>query len=145
MTAYNELLTEFDIVKKLLLTIRYCRGIQYLSSLTSLTDFQALSLQCQRNYVTMFMSDDLTPSYEQLRLGMQADIEVSLAESEPNERQQQEKCTYCDANIETGKLMCNDEHDMPRCCLSMVQVCVFRPENGVLINNKFNLTFCRCH
>lgn len=122
--------SEFEIVKKLLFAIRCCRGIKYLSSLrTELSEFQAQSLRCQRNYVRDFLSTELTESYEKLRIEIQADIEVLLTESEEASANVVEKCVYCDGVIDDGKLMCGDNHELPRCCLSMTQVSILNKKS----------------
>lgn len=121
----DAILSEFEIVKKLLFAIRCCIGIKYLTSLTTpLTDFQCLSLKCQRALVRQFLSTDLTNNYELLRIDFQPDIEILLTESESSIVNIVEKCVYCDGLIEGDQLICAENHDMPRCCLSMVQVCV---------------------
>lgn len=110
-------------MKKLFFAIRSCCGIKHLLEINEkLTEFQALSLRCQRNFVRGFLNADLSANYESLRRDIQPEVELLLTESEEACAEVVEKCVYCEAEIESGKLMCNENHDLPRCCLSMTQV-----------------------
>lgn len=90
--------------------------------MSKLSEFQALSLTCQRNFLKHFLSSDLLEAYERLRNEIQPELEMLLTESEESCENVVERCVYCDDVIDDGKMMCGDSHDMPRCCLSMIQV-----------------------
>lgn len=86
---------------------------------------------------------ELTENYGRLRAEALPEIQLLLVETQFLDTGLQEECVYCGAHIEEDKLVCNDGHDLPRCCLSMAQVryiSIFQ-FRGKLYNFEYFLIF----
>lgn len=60
--------------------------------------------------------------YDLLKKEFHPIIEVLLIETEHFDELATENCAYCSEVIKIGKLVCVNEHNLVRCCISMVQV-----------------------
>lgn len=89
-----------------------------------LTAFQYLSGKCLMKYLIAYLETNQTENQsipmkelviKQVNRLMR-EAQGIFQESIP------EFCVYCNETIEPEHMTCPDNHDMPRCCLTMVQV-----------------------
>lgn len=119
----NILLAEYEIIKKIIFAILSVQRLTHINSLKGIrTSFQLLSACKHRAYLREFIEFDIVNEYEILKKTFCPTIQVILAETEEFDKGPCELCVYCEQEIEAGKLMCKNDHDMPRCCVSMIQV-----------------------
>lgn len=114
---------ECEALRCLILAINCTRSLSRLTELkTPLTENQSAGCQNIRAYLQAFVTRNLSGHLEAAKLALHPTIELILTETEPFDSQIQLTCVYCDEPIPTGKLTCANEHEMPRCVFSMVQV-----------------------
>lgn len=87
-----------------------------------MTSFQLTAARCQRNYLREFTATAIVEKFETMRKEFVPNVELLLIETEHFDEISTEKCVYCDEIIDIGKFVCANEHKLPRCCISMVQV-----------------------
>lgn len=126
MYEANSTLDEYNILKKFTYAILACRKLQYLNQIgNNLTTFQLTSARCQRNLLKNFIAADIAEAYDALKKEFHPIVEVLLIETEHFDELSTENCAYCNDTIGIGEQICANGHDLPRCCLSMVQVINF--------------------
>lgn len=123
MTESGNLLGEYNILKKFISAIQsYSILLRLNKNTKKLTQFQIISAQCHRTSLLEFMNLSIFDEYEAIKVQFHPLIEALLSASEGLDRRGVEKCAYCDEPIDRIKGICAQEHDLPRCCISMTQI-----------------------
>lgn len=130
MIESGNLLGEYNILKKFIFAIHSYTLLARFNSKTltkKLSEFQKLSAKCHRTALQDFINLCIFDEYEKIRTEFIQLIEkLLIATDKLDDDKIIEKCAYCDAPIDRNTGVCSDEHDMPRCCISLVQI----PLNG---------------
>lgn len=131
MIESGNLLGEYNILKKLIFAIHsYTLLVRFngKSMVKKLSAFQRLSAKCHRAALQDFINLCIFDEYEKIRGEFIQLIEKLLIATDKftDDDKIIETCTYCDAPIHRSTGLCSDEHEMPRCCMSLVQI----PLNG---------------
>lgn len=119
----SQLLGEYEILRKIVFVIWAIRSLSHLNGQREqLSTFQMEAANGLRAFLHTFLQMDVTNVCETLIKRFQPTVELLLTETEHFAEFPPVSCVYCDQPIEVGKLMCVEEHDMPRCFLTQVQV-----------------------
>lgn len=119
----SQLLGEYEVLRKIVFVIWAFRSLSHLGGQREqLTEFQTQAAHGLRAFLYVFLQMDVTNVYESLIKRFRPIVELLLTETEHFDELPPVSCVYCDQPIELDKLTCADEHDMPRCCLSQVQL-----------------------
>lgn len=117
------LLGEYDIAKRFIFAIRSYQTLSlFRKTKDELNALQIISAQCHRVYLRGFVELSIFEEYEIIKLQFHPAIEELLAQTKFFDGGIGERCSYCDEPIELGKMLCNDEHDLSRCCITNTQV-----------------------
>lgn len=123
MIESGTLLGEYNVLKKFILAIQSYGILTHLRrNVKKLTQFQIISAQCHRTALYEFISLNIFDEYEAIRAKFHAAIETLLTETDAFDKRAEEKCVYCDLKVDRIRGVCEQEHDLPRCCISMTQV-----------------------
>lgn len=123
LTESGNLLGEYNILKKFILAIQSYSILLYLKKKSKkLNEFQIISAQCHRTSLYDFMNLSIFDEYEAIKVQFHQAIETLLTATDDLDKRGTEKCAYCDEIVNRSKWMCEHEHDLPRCCISMTQV-----------------------
>lgn len=87
-----------------------------------MTNFQKLSIKSMVIYLKNFLTNDFLKEYQEIRLLFQEILVILFDRVDFIDASAPEICVYCNEFVENEKLMCPDNHNMARCCISMVQV-----------------------
>lgn len=130
MIESGNLLGEYNILKKFIFAIQsYTLLVRFnsKSGAKKLSAFQKLSAKCHRAALHDFINLCIFDEYEKIRAEFVQLIEkLLIATDKFDDDKIIETCSYCDAPIGRNTGVCSDEHEMPRCCISLVQI----PLNG---------------
>lgn len=119
----SSVFAEYGLLQQMILAIRSYRILEYLNEKREkLSDFQLLAIVCNRMTLRNFISLSICDEYDVIKLPFHQVIEEMLAKWENCIWQIDEHCAYCDNPIDQSTQMCSDEHDMPRCCISAIQL-----------------------
>lgn len=118
----SNLLGEYDILKKFIFAVRSYQALTYFNQLSDLKPFQILSAQCHRRSLREFVDMSIFEEYEIIKMQFHPAIELLLNETHTFDERLLEQCVYCNQPIEHGKEVCSENHELPRCCISMVQL-----------------------
>lgn len=118
----SNLLGEYDIIKKFIFAVHSYRTLTHLSTVDKPKPFHILSAQCQRTALREFVDLSIFEEYEIIKMQFHPTIEQLLVDTETFDDRLLEQCVYCDQPIERGKTICDQGHDLPRCCFSQVQL-----------------------
>lgn len=130
MIESGNLLGVYNILKKFIFAMHsYTLLMRFNSKANAnkLTPFQKLSAKCHRAALQDFLNLCIFDEYEKIRSEFVQLVEKLLIATEKlDDDKIIETCAYCDAPIDRRTGVCDDEHDLPRCCISLVQI----PLNG---------------
>lgn len=115
---------EYELIKKTILVINYNTRLQTIlnqSTPKTLNKFQLLSIKCLATFLQNYMDGNFLEKYniwhDSIRPNIQSICsELAEWEAEP------ESCSYCYEPIELNQMQCKHQHDIQRCCITMVQV-----------------------
>lgn len=123
MIESGNLLGEYNILKKFILAIQsYSILLRLNKNAKKLSKFQIISAQCHRTSLYDFINLSIFDEYEAIKVQFHPLIEMLLTASEGLDKRAVEKCAYCDGPVDRIKGICEQEHDLPRCCISMTQI-----------------------
>lgn len=123
LTESGNLLGEYNILKKFILAIQSYSILTYLrENSKNLNEFQIISAQCHRASLYEFINLSIFDEYEAIKVQFHSAIEILLTATDDFDKRAVEKCSYCDGPVDRLKGVCEQEHDIPRCCISMTQV-----------------------
>lgn len=119
--------SQFHMAKRTILAITYYRQVISIldncqENIDSMTNFQKLSTKSMVIYLKNFLKNDFLEEYAEIRLLFEKLFVLLFDRVQFLESSAPEICVYCNDFIENGKLICADNHNMARCCISMVQV-----------------------
>lgn len=119
----GNLFAEYGFLTRMILAIRSYRIIKHLSRKTrTLGEFQRLAMLCCRTELRDFLSLSIFDEYDAIKLPFHSKIEEILAKTDGCVRSIDEFCVYCDKVIDQKTRMCSDNHNFPRCCISLIQL-----------------------
>lgn len=119
----SQLLGEYEILRKIVFVIWAIRSLGHLNGQREkLSTFQMEAANGLRAFLRTFLQMDVTNVCETLIKRFQPTVELLLTETERFGEFPAVSCVYCDQPIDVEKLLCAEEHDMPRCFLTQVQV-----------------------
>lgn len=119
---------ECDLLRRTILAITTFRRltsilVNFSSPQYQITNFQKLSTHCMRKYLSNYLNGIFLYAYEFLRDRLTEQFENLLEQTRfLVSSAVPELCVYCNDIIEEDRLTCADNHEMARCCVSMVQV-----------------------
>lgn len=138
MIESGNLLGEYNILKKFIFAIHSYTLLMRFNNKTiakKLSAFQKLSAKCHRAALQDFINLSIFDEYEKIRTEFIQLIEkLLIATDKFDDDKIIETCAYCDASIDRSTGFCNDQHELPRCCISLVQI----PLNG-----QFQCSHCQ--
>ncbi|XP_031626263.1 uncharacterized protein LOC116342686 [Contarinia nasturtii] len=115
--------SEYNVLKKFILTLQSYSILLHLNKIAKkLNEFQIISAQCHRRSLYEFINLNVAKEYESIKVQFHPLIETLLTKSDGLDKRAIEKCAYCDAPVDGVKGVCELEHNLPRCCISMVQI-----------------------
>lgn len=130
MIESGNLLGEYNILKKFIFAIHSYTLLMRFNNKTvakKLDTFQKLSAKCHRVALQDFVNLCIFDEYEKIRAEFIQLIEkLLIATVQFGDDKIIESCAYCDEPVDRHTGVCRDEHDLPRCCISLVQI----PLNG---------------
>ncbi|KAJ6646372.1 Interferon-inducible double-stranded RNA-dependent protein kinase activator A like A, partial [Pseudolycoriella hygida] len=122
----NYLWHEFEYIRKMILAITYYKRLRYLMNIENFNDllpFQKLAGKSWRAYLNTFLEEDTgLKEYLLARNTLKINFDILLAETAGFDTFPSEFCLYCEKEIEVNKLACPDKHEIPRCCVTLLQV-----------------------
>lgn len=119
----GNLLGEYNVVKRFIYAIQSYKILTYLcENIQKLNEFQIISAQCHRTSLYDFLNLSIFEEYEAIKVQFHPEIEKILTATDDIDKRGVEKCAYCDAPVDRLKGVCEQEHDLARCCISMIQV-----------------------
>lgn len=123
MIESGNLLGEYNILKKFILAIQSYSILSRLNKNTKkLTQFQIISAQCHRTSLRDFINLSIFDEYEAIKVKFHSLIEALLSASDGLDKRGVEKCVCCDGPVDRIEGICEQDHDLPRCCISMIQI-----------------------
>lgn len=127
MVESNYLRHEFNIIRKTIFAITYYKRLSYLMNIENFNELlplQQLAAKSWRAYLIDYCdaSHMILEAYEKVRDTLKISFDILLDETKKFEQSPAEKCLYCEEDIEVNKLTCPDNHEMTRCCVTMIQV-----------------------
>lgn len=122
MVESGNLLGEYNILKKFIFAIQSYKLLLRLKKYyPKLNQFQILSAQSNRASLKEFINLPIFDEYEAIKEQVQPLIDDLIIAADVFGKHVDEECTYCSAPIDQEKGCCDSEHEVPRCCLSMIQ------------------------
>lgn len=119
----SQMLGEYEMLRRIVHIIWAIRSLSHLNGQRGqLSVFQKEAAHGLRAFLRAFLQIDVTNVCETVIKRFRPMIELLLTETKHFDEYSAISCVYCDQPIEVGKLVCADDHDMPRCFLSQVQV-----------------------
>lgn len=73
-------------------------------------------------YLRNFLKSEFLEEYTEMRLAFEEIFTLLMDRVSSLDETVPEICVYCNEFVVNGELMCPDNHNMARCCISMVQV-----------------------
>lgn len=123
MIESGNLLGEYNILKKFILAIQsYTILLRLSKNPKKITQFQIISAQCHRRALLEFINLSIFDEYEAIKVHFHPSIESVLSATDGFDKRGIEQCAYCDGPIDSIKGICEQEHDLPRCYISMTQI-----------------------
>lgn len=123
MIESGNLLGEYDIAKRFIFAIQSYQVLSlFKKTKTELNALQLVAAQCHRFSLRDFIELSIFDEYDVIKKRFHPAIESILSATECFDGCVAEGCSYCEEPIEFGKNMCNDEHDLTRCCITRTQV-----------------------
>lgn len=123
MIESGNLLGEYNILKKFIFAIHSYSTLMHLNENSKkLNQFQIISGQCHRTTLYEFINLSIFDEYEAIKMPFHHVIENLLSATDDFDKRAVEKCVYCDGAVDRVKGVCEKEHDLPRCCISMTQI-----------------------
>lgn len=128
MVESNYLRHEFNIIRKTILAITYYKRLSYLMNIENFNEllpFQQLAAKSWRAYLIDYLDvkHTILEVYEKVRDTLKISFDILLEETKKFEDSPSETCLYCNQYISVNMLTCPDSHEMPRCCVTLIQVC----------------------
>lgn len=119
--------THFHLAKRTILVLTYFRQISAIfdaceDNIDRLTNFQKLSAKSMAIYLRNFLKTDFLAEYTEMRFAFQQIFTLLFDRVRLLDETVPEICVYCNEFVVNGELVCPDNHNMTRCCISMVQV-----------------------
>lgn len=123
MIESGNLLGEYNVLKKFILAIQSYSILSQLNiNAKKLNEFQIISAQCHRTSLYEFINLSIFEEYEAIKVQFHPMIEALLSATDEFDQRAIEKCVYCDTAVDRINGMCGQEHHLPRCCISMIQI-----------------------
>lgn len=123
MIESGTLLGEYNVLKKFILAIQSYSILTHLNQHPKkLNEFQIISSQCHRTSLYEFNNLSIFDEYEAIKAKFHIDIEKLLTQTDSLDKRAVEKCVYCDLPVDRINGICEQGHDLPRCCISMTQI-----------------------
>lgn len=116
----GNLLGEYNILKKFIFAIQSYKILsQLITNHKKLNQFQKLSCERHRNSLWDFLNLSIFDEYEAIKAQFRPLIEDILTATDKFDEKTAEKCPICDTTIETMQCQCQDDFELPRCCISL--------------------------
>lgn len=127
MVESNYLRHEFNVIRDTILAITYYKRLSYLMNIENFNEllpFQQLAARSWRAYLIEYLdvTHTILEVYETVRDTLKKSFDVLLEETKKFEDFSSETCLYCKNDIQLNTLTCSDKHDLPRCCVTLIQV-----------------------
>lgn len=127
MVESNYLRHEFNIIRRTIFAITYYKRLSYLMNIENFNDLlplQQLAAKSWRSYLIDYcdVGHTLLETYETVRETLKASFDALLEETKKFEQTPEERCLYCNEEIEVNTLTCPDKHEITRCCVTLIQV-----------------------
>lgn len=131
----GNLLGEYNVLKKFIFAIQSYKILsQLIANHKKSNQFQKLSAQHHRNSLRDFLNLSIFDEYEAIKAQFRPLIENVLTATEKFDDKIVEKCPICDKPIEPMQCECQDDFELPKCCISLT----FIPMMG-----KFQCIHCQ--
>lgn len=128
------LLSEYSLIKQTILAIRFYNQLEIFTKIpvNALTHFQKLAAKCMRTYLLHFLRNNFLEKFENICNKLQK-VFIAIAEKLTFlDDTVPELCAYCNDFVQKDQFVCKEQHEISRCCITMIQVCI-------KMNNKIQI------
>lgn len=114
---------EYNVLKKFIAAIQSYAILKRLhQNANDLDEFQIISGQCHRTVLNEFINLSIFDEYEAIKEQFNRQIEDLLTSTDEFDTRAVERCAYCECAVDRVKGICDQNHDIPRCCITMTQI-----------------------